>query len=51
VRFADGSLQRVFYNGYTTAELNAGTGLKQLIERQARALKRERGGRCYARPL
>jgi kynurenine formamidase len=30
VRYADGSLHRVFYNGYTTAEMNAGTGLRQL---------------------
>jgi kynurenine formamidase len=30
VRFADGSLQRVFYNGFTSGEMNAGTGLKQL---------------------
>jgi kynurenine formamidase len=30
VRFADGSLHRVFYNGFTTAEMNAGTGLRQL---------------------
>lgn len=30
VRFADGSLQRVFYNGFTTGEMNAGTGLRQL---------------------
>jgi kynurenine formamidase len=30
VRYADGSLQRVFYNGFTSAEMNAGTGLRQL---------------------
>jgi kynurenine formamidase len=30
VRYADGSLQRVFYNGFTTGEMNAGTGLRQL---------------------
>jgi kynurenine formamidase len=30
VRYADGSLQRVFYNGFTTAEMNAGTGLREL---------------------
>jgi kynurenine formamidase len=30
VRYADGSLHRVFYNGYTSAEMNAGTGLRQL---------------------
>jgi kynurenine formamidase len=30
VRFADGSLNRVFYNGFTTAEMNAGTGLRAL---------------------
>ena len=30
VRYADGSLHRVFYNGFTTAEMNAGTGLRQL---------------------
>lgn len=30
VRFADGSAQRVFYNGFTSAEMNAGTGLRQL---------------------
>jgi kynurenine formamidase len=30
VRYADGSLQRVFYNGYTSAEMNAGTGLRRL---------------------
>jgi kynurenine formamidase len=30
VRFADGSLHRVFYNGFTSAEMNAGTGLRQL---------------------
>jgi kynurenine formamidase len=30
VRYADGSLQRVFYNGYTTGEMNAGTGLLKL---------------------
>lgn len=30
VRFADGSLNRVFYNGFTSAEMNAGTGLRQL---------------------
>jgi kynurenine formamidase len=34
VRYADGSLHRVFYNGFTTSEMNAGTGLRQLgIER------------------
>jgi kynurenine formamidase len=30
VRYADGSLHRVFYNGFTTAEMNAGTGLRAL---------------------
>jgi kynurenine formamidase len=30
VRYADGSLHRVFYNGYTSAEMNAGTGLRKL---------------------
>ena len=30
VRYADGSLNRVFYNGFTTGEMNAGTGLRQL---------------------
>ena len=30
VRYADGTLNRVFYNGFTTAEMNAGTGLRQL---------------------
>ena len=30
LRFADGSLHRVFYNGYTTADMNAGTGLREL---------------------
>jgi kynurenine formamidase len=30
VRYADGSLHRAFYNGYTTAEMNAGTGLRKL---------------------
>jgi kynurenine formamidase len=30
VRYADGSLQRAFYNGFTTGEMNAGTGLRQL---------------------
>jgi kynurenine formamidase len=30
VRYADGSLNRVFYNGFTTAEMNAGTGLREL---------------------
>jgi kynurenine formamidase len=30
VRYADGSLHRVFYNGYTSGEMNAGTGLRQL---------------------
>ncbi len=30
VRYADGSLHRVFYNGFTTAEMNAGTGLRRL---------------------
>ena len=30
VRYADGTLHRVFYNGFTTAEMNAGTGLRQL---------------------
>ena len=30
VRYADGSLHRVFYNGFTTAEMNAVTGLRQL---------------------
>jgi kynurenine formamidase len=30
VRYADGSLHRVFYNGFTTDEMNAGTGLRQL---------------------
>ena len=30
VRYADGSLHRVFYNGFTTEEMNAGTGLRQL---------------------
>jgi kynurenine formamidase len=30
VRFADGSLERVFYNGFTTGEMNAGTGLREL---------------------
>jgi kynurenine formamidase len=30
VRYADGSLHRVFYNGFTAAEMNAGTGLRQL---------------------
>lgn len=30
VRYADGSLHRVFYNGFTSGEMNAGTGLRQL---------------------
>jgi kynurenine formamidase len=30
VRYADGTAQRVFYNGFTSAEMNAGTGLRQL---------------------
>src|SRR5688500_19857995 len=30
VRYADGTAHRVFYNGFTTAEMNAGTGLRQL---------------------
>ena len=30
IRYADGSTHRVFYNGFTTAEMNAGTGLRQL---------------------
>jgi kynurenine formamidase len=30
VRYADGTLRRVFYNGFTTAEMNAGTGLRAL---------------------
>jgi kynurenine formamidase len=30
IAYADGTLHRVFYNGYTTAEMNAGTGLRQL---------------------
>jgi len=30
VPYADGSLHRVFYNGFTTAEMNAGTGLRAL---------------------
>ena len=30
VEFADGSTQRVFYNGVTAAEMNASTGLRQL---------------------
>jgi kynurenine formamidase len=30
LRYADGSLHRVFYNGFTSAEMNAGTGLRQL---------------------
>ncbi|HUQ53120.1 MAG TPA: cyclase family protein [Gammaproteobacteria bacterium] len=30
IRYADGSLHRVFYNGYTTDEMNAGTGLREL---------------------
>lgn len=30
VQFADGSPRRVFYNGFTSAEMNAGTGLRQL---------------------
>jgi kynurenine formamidase len=30
VRYADGSLHRVFYNGHTSAEMNAGTGLRRL---------------------
>jgi kynurenine formamidase len=30
VRFADGSLHRAFYNGFTASEMNAGTGLREL---------------------
>lgn len=30
IRYADGTTHRVFYNGFTTAEMNAGTGLRQL---------------------
>jgi kynurenine formamidase len=30
VEFADGTTQRVFYNGFTAAEMNASTGLRQL---------------------
>jgi kynurenine formamidase len=30
IRYADGSLHRVFYNGFTTAEMNAAAGLQQL---------------------
>ena len=30
VRYADGTAPRVFYNGFTTSEMNAGTGLRQL---------------------
>lgn len=30
VRYADGTTHRVFYNGFTSAEMNAGTGLRQL---------------------
>jgi kynurenine formamidase len=30
VRYADGTAHRVFYNGFTTAEMNAGTGLRAL---------------------
>jgi kynurenine formamidase len=30
VEFADGSRQRVFYNGFTMAEMAAGTGLREL---------------------
>jgi kynurenine formamidase len=30
LRYADGSLHRVFYNGFTTSEMNAAAGLQQL---------------------
>ena len=30
VRYSDGSLHRVFYNGFTTAEMNAAAGLQEL---------------------
>jgi kynurenine formamidase len=30
IPYGDGTLHRVFYNGFTTAEMNAGTGLRQL---------------------
>ena len=48
VRYADGSLNRVFYNGFTTAEMNAGTGLAAARHRAHQAAAHARRARRLA---